>query len=225
MTVPLVWGPWCIVLTYLKDTAMIITDIRQTSPGRLTVGFDDGSEVKTTLGVVTDLRLFSGKELESEAYEGFVLASRRSLARERALEILARRPMSRHELKVKLMDKGEDEDIAEFCAGWLADNGLIDDESYAMALGRHYAAKGFGPGRLRAELSKRGIDRELWDAALDGMPVNEGKMDRFIAAHLKDPGDREQVRKVSAALFRKGHSWDEIRAALARFEAEAEFED
>ena len=204
---------------------MLITNIRQTSPGRLTVSFEDGSEVKTTLGAVTELRLFSDKDIDAETYEAFIIASRRSIARERALEILSRRSMSRYELKKKLMEKGEDEDIAEYCAAWLADNGLINDESYAQALGRHYAAKGFGPGRLKAELSKRGIDRELWDETLESMPVNEGKMDKFIAARLKDPKDRDQVRKVGAALFRRGHSWDEIRAALSRFEAEAEFED
>ena len=57
------------------------------------------------------------------------------------------------------------------------------------------------------------------------MPVNESKIDKFISARLKDPEDREQVRKVSAALFRRGHSWEEIRAALERFNAEAEYEE
>ena len=190
---------------------MFISNIRQTSPGRLTVTFEDGSEVKTTLGTVTELRLFSGRDMEDELYEEFLLSSRRS--------------MSRYELKKKLIEKGEDEDISEYCAAWLTDNGLINDESYAQALGRHYAAKGFGPGRLKAELSKRGIDRELWEDTLESMPVNEAKIDKFIAARLKDPTDREQVRKVSAALFRRGHSWDEIRAALSRVECEAEFED
>ena len=89
---------------------MLITDIRQTSPGRLSVGFEDGSEVKTTLGVVTDLRLFSGKELDDEALEGFRLDSVRALARERAMEMLSRRPMSRRELERKLAEWGAEED-------------------------------------------------------------------------------------------------------------------
>ena len=207
------------------DSTMIITDIRQTSPGRLTVGFEDGSEVKSTLGVVTDLRLFSGKELEEEALEAFRLDSLRALAREKAMEMLSRRPMSRHELEKKLTEKGIDEDVAAHCSQWLSERGLMDDESYAQALARHYAAKGYGPGRLKAELSKRGIDRQLWDEALESMPVSQQKIDKFISARLKDPGDREQVRKVSAALFRRGHSWEEIRSALERFSAEAEFED
>ena len=202
---------------------MLITDIRQTSPGRLSVGFEDGSEVKTTLGVVTDLRLFSGKELDDEALEGFRLDSVRALARERAMEMLSRRPMSRRELERKLIEKGIEEDVAEHCSRWLSERGLMDDESYAQALGRHYAARGYGPGRLKAELSKRGIDRELWDDTLESMPVSQQKIDKFISARLRDPEDREQIRRVSAALLRRGHSWEEIRAALERFNAEAEY--
>ena len=204
-------------------TNMIITDIRQTSPGRLSVGFEDGSEVKTTLGVVTDLRLFSGKELDEEALEGFRLDSIRALAREKAMEMLSRRPMSRRELERKLMEKGIDGETAAHCSQWLSERGLMDDESYAQALGRHYAAKGYGPGRLKAELSKRGIDRELWEDTLESMPVSQQKIDKFISARLKDPEDREQLRRVSAALLRRGHSWEEIRAALERFNAEAEY--
>ena len=201
---------------------MLITAIRQTSPDRLTVSLEDGSEIKSTLGVVTDLRLFSGKELGPEAVEELKRSSIRSLTRDRALEYISRRRMSRKELKDKLLLKGADEDTAEYCAQWLQERGFLDDGSYAAAVARHYAAKGYGPGRVRSELQRRGVSRELWDEALENMPEADGKLDKFIAARLKDPEDREQVRKISAALFRRGYSWDEIRSALARYNAETE---
>ena len=199
---------------------MLISDIRQTSPGRMTVGLDNGSEIKTTLGVVTDLRLFSGRELDEEELEKLKTASVRALARERAIEMLSRRSMSRAEMVKKLIEKGEDEDTAEYCADWLVEHSLIDDESYAAAVARHYAAKGYGAGRVRAELGRRGISRELWEDALSSMPENDDKIDRFISARLTDPDDRDAVRKISQALFRRGYSWDEIRSALERHRAE-----
>ena len=201
---------------------MLISNIRQTSPGRLAVSFYSGEEIKTTLGVVTELRLFSGKELDSEQLEEFRLLSHRALAREKALEILSRRPMSRMELYKKLLEKGEDEDTAEYCVNWLSDNGLINDESYAAAIVRHYTAKGFGAERIKTELNKRGISRELWEDALGAAPDNSEKIDKFISSRLTDPKDRTQVGKVSQALYRRGFSWEEIRQALARFSAEAE---
>lgn len=205
---------------------MLISDIRQTSPGRLTVRLEDGTEIKTTLGVVTDLRLYSGRELDESAVEELKTASVRALARERAIEMLSRRAMSRAEMRRKLIEKGEDEDTAEHVTAWLCDHALIDDESCAAAVARHYAAKGYGAGRVRAELSRRGIERELWDGAIGAMPENEDKIDKFIASRLHDPEDRDEVRKLSNALYRRGYSWDEIRRALERHRAEAEiYED
>lgn len=204
------------------ENTFIVSAMRQTSPGRVTVTLCGGEEIKTTLNVVTDLRLYSGRELDEEELRELRAASAAALARNRAMELLSRRPMSEKELIDKLIRKGEDEETAADCARWLRENGFLDDESYAAAVARHYAAKGYGPGRVRAELSRRGVDRELWDDTIEAMPENSEKMDRFIAARLTDPEDREQVRKVSAALYRRGYSWEEIRSALGRFNAETE---
>ena len=205
----------------MENTA-IVSAMRQTSPGRVTVTLCGGEEIKTTLNVVTDLRLYSGRELDEEELKELYRASRSALARNRAMELLSRRPMSEKELVDKLIRKGEDEEAARDCARWLREEGFLNDESYAAAVARHYAAKGYGPGRVRAELSRRGVDRELWKDAIEAMPENRDRLDRFIAARLTDPEDREQIRKVSAALYRRGYSWEEIRSALGRFHAETE---
>lgn len=204
------------------ENTTIVSAMRQTSPGRVTVTLCGGEEIKTTLNVVTDLRLYAGRELDGEELKELRAASRSALARNRAMELLSRRPMSEKELIDKLTRKGEDEETAADCARWLRENGFLNDESYAAAVARHYAAKGYGPGRVRAELSRRGVDRELWDDTLEAMPENTDKLDRFITARLTDPEDRDQVRKVSAALYRRGYSWEEIRSALRRFNAETE---
>lgn len=195
---------------------MIIIAIRQTSPGRMTVELDDGRDIKSTLGVVTDMRLFSGRELDEDEVEELQTASKRAITRDRAVEMLSRRAYSHAEIQKKLIDKGEDEDTARYCADWLEERGLIDDESYAEAVARHYAAKGYGAGRVRAELSRRGISRELWDGAVDAMPEDTAKIDKFIASRLKDTNDRDEIRRVSQALMRRGYSWDDIRDALER---------
>ena len=206
------------------ENTFIVSAMRQTSPGRVTVTLCGGEEIKTTLNVVTDLRLYAGRELDGEELKELRAASRSALARNRAMELLSRRPMSEKELIDKLIRKGEDEETAADCARWLRENGFLNDESYAAAVARHYAAKGYGPGRVQAELSRRGVDRELWDDTLEAMPENTDKLDRFISSRLTDPEDRDQVRKVTAALYRRGHSWEDIRAALRRFDAEPEEE-
>ena len=201
---------------------MLITALKQTSPGRITVCFADGSEIRSATGPVTDLRLFVGKDLDEGQQQELRLLSLRSLARDRAIEMLSRRRMSRKELTEKLLQKGEDEDTAAFCADWLEEHGFLNDESYAAAVARHYAGKGFGAGRVRSELSRRGVSRELWDEAVEQMPDSGEKLDRLIARKLRDPEDRDEVRKLSASLYRRGFSWEEIRAALRRYDAQTE---
>ena len=199
---------------------MIVSTIKQNSPNALSVILEDGEEIKTTLGVVTDLRLFSGRDLDDSALEDLRLASRRALARDRALAIVSQRQMSRKELGGKLRDKGVDDETAAWCVDWIVEHGFIDEETYAAAIARHYAAKGYGEGRVRQELMRRGIPRELFDDAFAAMPEGNEKLDRFIAARLHDPDDRDEVRKLSAALYRRGYSGEEIREALRRHKAE-----
>ena len=46
---------------------MVVTAIRQTSSDRLIVTLDEAEEIKTTLGVVTEHRLYNGAELDDAA--------------------------------------------------------------------------------------------------------------------------------------------------------------
>ena len=201
---------------------MVVSALKRLSAESVAVGFESGDTVKTTLGTVADMRLYVGMELDEAAFEELKRSSSKAVARDRALEILSRRQYSARELKDKLTAKGLDADEAAECVGWLEERGYINDAEYARSIVRHYAAKGCGPARIRAELGRRGVGRELWDEALDEMPEGSDKLDEFISRRLSDPNDRESVRKVGAALFRRGYSWDEIKAALRRFSSDLE---
>ena len=203
----------------------VIEALRQTSAETVTVVLAGGEEIAATLNTVTDLRLYRGQELSGGELEELRAAAALSLMKRRAVEMLSRRSLSSRELYDKLVRKGEDPQGAAACVRWLQDNRLLDDRSYASSIVRHYSAKGYGPARIRSELSRRGIEKDLWGEVLSMRPDNVDKIDAFIAARLHDPEDRDQVRKVTAALFRRGFGWDEIRAALSRFRAEAEYEE
>ena len=48
---------------------MVVTALKQSSPGRFTVEFDDGETLRSTLSAVTDAQLYVGRELDDEAFE------------------------------------------------------------------------------------------------------------------------------------------------------------
>ena len=146
-------------------------------------------------------------------------------AKERALAMLDRRDYSRAELLKKLREKGEDAAEAEAAVERLVELGFVDDARYAPLVVRRCAAKGYGPQRVRQELLRRGIPRELWDEAMAQMPVQDDAVDRLLRSRLKSAHpDRAELKRASDYLLRKGYGWDEIRAALARYDAEIEEE-
>ena len=57
---------------------MVVTALKQTSPGRFLVEFDGAEALRSTLDAVTDARLYVGMELEDEAFE----AAKRELQEE-----------------------------------------------------------------------------------------------------------------------------------------------
>ena len=146
-------------------------------------------------------------------------------AKERALALLNRRDYSRGELLKKLLEKGEEPEAAEAAVERLAELGFVDDARYARLIVRHYAAKGYGARRVKQELHHRGIPPELFDEAMEQMPEQDETVDRLLRSRLKSEApDRGELKKASDFLLRRGYSWDEVRAALRRYNASIEEE-
>ena len=195
-----------------------LTDLKQTGPERFLARFDNGEELRTTLAVVTELSLYSGRTLTEDELSAVRDAAARARCRQRALRIIGARAMSVKELTDRLKEKGESPENAEDAAQWLLDMRLLDDAQYAAMCVRHYAAKGYGPGKIRNELFRRGIARELWDEALEELPEQDDRIDALLRRKLKsDTPDRAELRKAADYLYRRGFGRDEIHAALARY--------
>lgn len=148
------------------------------------------------------------------------------LAKKRAVEYL-KRPHSEKEVRDRLREKGTSEEDIDTVVALCIDYGFINDAEYAGMIVRHYAGNGYGPGRIRTELHRRGVPKDLWDAALEELPEGTENIDRLLAARLrgKDINDKKERDKAANALFRKGYPWTDIRAALARYGAEDEYTD
>ena len=140
-----------------------------------------------------------------------------SKTKDRALKFLGMRPFGERELYDRLVEKGETEQNAAAVIAWLLELRLLDDGEYAAMLVRHYAAKGYGPRRIRGELHRRKIPRELWDEALSSLPEQDDTIDKLLRARLRsDEPDRVELKRATDALLRRGFNWDEIKAAVER---------
>lgn len=200
---------------------MTITEFRETAQGKFIVGFSDGSEMKLSLNIVADLSLFKGRELSDEEFSCLQSSVMLSSCKERALRIIGARPMSCKELYDRLLEKGEAPENAAESVAWLTRLHYLDDPQYAGMIVRHYAAKNYGVTKIKNELFSRGISKELWDDAISEMPETEDTVYNLLCRKLKSSNpDKAELKKATDALFRRGFSWDEIKAAVNRLNTE-----
>jgi regulatory protein len=123
-----------------------------------------------------------------------------------ALRLLAQRPHATAELDAKLRRRGFPEAAVAAVLQRLAELGLLDDLAFARALVEQRSASR-GPVAIAAELSRRGVAREVAEAALAELdPDRQLATARLLAsglrpdraaARLRQRGfDEEQVERV-----------------------------
>jgi len=139
--------------------------------------------------------------------------------KKRALKILGSRTYSEKEMFKRLTDKGETQEDAGETVRWLVELGYINDFDYATLIVRHYSGKGYGVARIKDELYKRGIPRDMWDeklAELDGDEIDDTALE-FLKKKLRGSDDKDDLRRASAALVRRGYSYDDAKSAINRY--------
>ena len=154
-----------------------------------------------------------------------------------AVEILAKRLVSTHELRSKLAAK-KLYSPAEIEEAVLAVKrmGALHDDFLAEDVARSYKSRGYGPARIRMALRKRGIPQEIIEQTLNGKdedePVNRTESDSgqsedgenaFAVLHRKaaqfrrEPDPRKRKAKAVRCLVGRGFSYEDAINAADRW--------
>ena len=202
---------------------MIIQELKPSKrvQGRWLAVLEDGCILRVGENEVLDFGLYAGKELTVDEAEAIQNAARRSGLKEKTMELLSRKPMSRREMEQKLRSwEAGEEETAAICDR-MEELGFLNDADYAQRLVRHYSAKGYGERKLKDELYHRGVPREYWEEALKQAEDSTQAIDAFLAKKLDGKSvDRKELKKVSDALVRRGFSWAEVDDAVRRYGVE-----
>ena len=185
---------------------------------RVLVYLEGGDLLHVTESELLRFGLSIGLDIDNGTVIELQQSGARSETRVRAANMISARPLSRRELVKKLREKGAAESDAEAAADWLEEIGALNDADYASMLVRHYGGMGYGEAKIRDELYRRGVKRELWEDALAASPDAQETIARVIAQKTKGRALDEKGRKrLSDLLLRRGFAWRDVRAALAAY--------
>jgi len=141
--------------------------------------------------------------------------------KKRALKILGNRNFSEQEMYKRLTAKGEEPDNSAKTVSWLVSLGYINDSNYAALIVNHYATRGYGEARIKDELYKRGIPRDLWDDCLANIEISDFNISdpavEYLQKKLRGSDDKDDLRRAKESLVRRGFSYNDAASAIKRY--------
>lgn len=202
---------------------MTVTDVAKTKKGRYALFVDDeflfsihsDSFFKTKLAVGLQLTV---QELEELRQQDQLLSAKAA-----AMDTLSRAAQSSGILLQKLT-RYYDPEAAEAAVERMTELGLVDDADYARRLAADGVnLRGYSMARVRQVLRQKKLPPEVIEAALESFEdrdESEPIITLLLKKYREKLFDRDDLRKVVAALQRKGFSYNDIKTALNRIEDE-----
>lgn len=209
-----------------SDLAPVITGVEgdPRSPGFEVVYLNGKRFASLPASMISGRGLSLGVELDTHQVRALAEAADVEAATRVGLRLLAARPRSEHELRHALGDRGHRAAAVDGAMERLRDQGVIDDEAYALHFARVRSDKGHGLPRVLADLRERGVDRELAEKTASTVFAEEvgdplEKAEEVATKRLRQLADLPvptRRRRVLAFLTRRGyHGW-EVRRMVDR---------
>lgn len=139
--------------------------------------------------------------------------------RDYALKVIEFKDRTEKEIREKLTQKGYDENIIEDEIVFLKNYGFINDLRYAQRfVSDAINLKKWGKARIRAELLRKGVDREIIDNAVEDafMYVDDDRLLNEMQRRFKnsDLSNIKERTRIFNFYMRRGFSPDEIKGAM-----------
>lgn len=210
-----------------------ITDIRNAKrrSGWVEIELDGASVILLPDDRVIALGLSRGDDIESSAVAALLVQAERAEAMRIALSYLSVRPRSRHEVSIRLRQKGISALAGDAALERCDELGYLDDVAFAAAFARdRIRLKPCGVRRMKSDLRGRGVLEAdalagISEAFRDERTTESELLERAArrrARGLKNKDPEVARRRLFAFLTRRGFGGADVRAWLDRQHGELE---
>lgn len=182
---------------------------------RMSVYIDGAFAFGVDMEVAYVCGLKEGLEVDKEWIDAVVQKEELLRAQNYALNLLSFRARSEKEIAERMAQKGYEPFIIDKTIAYLKEQGYINDKAFAEAFIKDkLELNGHGRNRIRWELYKKGVSRELVDELLEKVvtPDEEYEKAKMLAERKMKLWQKDskpvQYRKLSGLLARKGYSFD-----------------
>lgn len=199
----------------VPETILKITDLKQgvRNPDRVNVYVNGKFAFSLDVSQVVDLSVKVGRVISEEELAEFKKASEFGKLYQRVLLWVLTRPRSEKEVRdylyKKIFEKKLDKKYIDNIIQKLKDKKYLDDWWFAeYYVENRFVKKGASLKRLKMELMKKGVSKEIIEEVLESSERNDEEEIRKIIAKKRAKYDDE---KLTAYLLRQGFQYDLVR--------------
>jgi regulatory protein len=196
---------------------MKITSIKQQvkNSERVSLFIDGKYSFSFSLDELVKYKLKTNDELTPGDVKKYKKLSEDGKLRARALEWLLNRPHSTREFKDYLYRKKAEPELSEKLIEEFSQKGYLDDVKFALWFSELRGRKGKSDRALRAELFKKGINREVVDEVIEQSAGDEtSRLQILVEKKAKLPRYKNDQQKLAQYLTSQGFSYSAVREAL-----------
>ena len=201
---------------------MKIVSLKDKRKGLTSVLLEDGCELLLDTEIVILNSLTPGAVLDDP--DKLLLESDVKRAKSRALWYLSRGDLSRKKLHEKLIRGGFMPSAAIQAVERMEELSLIDDTRLAQRLYEYLSESGASKREILYKLQNKGIPVDIAKQVIEADESSESdKLQKLIKTkYALKLQNEENVKKVFAALIRKGYNYSDVREALKAYSEELE---
>ncbi len=176
--------------------------------------FLDGSFFcKLNAETIVKNNLKVGEHISKEKIESAQAENEKLIAFDRCLKLLSV-PKTKKQIKDYLYGKGYTSKTVAYCLEKLEEYNYIDDEAFASLYVKSYSFKK-GKRLLEFELKSKGVSQEIINKVMEEYQFKSDDLTTLAEKFIKGkPKDKKTAQKLSAHLFSKGFSLEEINPVV-----------
>ena len=200
---------------------MIISSL-QKKRNDVEIFLEDGSKISLDYHVVVDSGIRKNDVLSEDKIKYLINRSELNKIKNQAFRFLSLRNHSSHELKLKLVKKNYPRELIDDAINQLREKDFINDREFAKQfIEEKINKKKSGFYKIKSELNKKGIERELIEELLSSLDSeisldNAFKLAKKKYAQLiqKKIDNKKLNQKIFSFLASKGFETDIILSVL-----------
>ena len=204
----------------MKNNILITeVSVQKNNPQRVNVYSEDGFLFSLDDAYALSRGIKAGRVLTPKETENLIMESQFSKARSKALDILSRKNITRHDLEKKLKED-YDVSVVTQVIEEMEELGYIDDYAYTLLFLESAVSKLWGRKKIEYELSLKGVDRNtIEDAMAEYTLPSAEEIAEYIAVKYpdEDMGDRRTYQRVMRFFMSRGFDCSEISDAIKIF--------